>query len=51
MQTCPVQFIVRDRDTKFTEQFCAIVENDGIAFELTPSRSPNLNPSTGGWVK
>jgi hypothetical protein len=36
MQTCPVQFIVRDRDSKVTEQFYTIVENDGIAFELTP---------------
>jgi putative transposase len=43
--------IVRDRDTKFTEQFCAIVENDGIVFELIPPRSPNLNPFTERWVQ
>jgi len=43
--------IVRDRDTKFTEQFCAIVENDGIAFELISPRSPNLNPFAERWVQ
>jgi hypothetical protein len=34
-----------------TEQFYAIVEIDGIAFDLTPPRSRNVTPSTGGWVK
>lgn len=43
--------IVRDRDTRFTEQFCTIVENDEIAFELIPPRSPNLNPFAERWVQ
>jgi len=43
--------IVRDRDSKFTEQFCAIVENDGIEFKLIPPRSPNLNPFAERWIQ
>jgi putative transposase len=43
--------IVRDRDTKFTEQFCATLETDGIEFKLIPPRSPNLNPFAERWVQ
>jgi len=43
--------IVRDRDSKFTEQFCAIVENDGIEFKLIPPRSPNLNLFAERWIE
>lgn len=42
--------IVRDRDSKFTEQFCAILETDGIEFRPIPARSPNLNPHSEAWV-
>ena len=34
--------IIRDRDTKFTNQFCATLETDGIDFRPIPPRSPNL---------
>ena len=40
-----------NRDSKFTEHFCAIVENDGIEFKLIPPRSPNLNPFAERWVQ
>jgi putative transposase len=43
--------IVRDRDTKFTEQFCAILESDGIEFQPIPPRCPNLNPFAEAWVQ
>jgi putative transposase len=42
--------IIRDRDAKFTEQFCSIRENDGIEFRPTPRRSPNLNPYPEVWI-
>ncbi len=36
--------IIRNRDMKFIQQFCSILESDGIEFQPTPRRSPNLNP-------
>ena len=42
--------IIRDRDTKFTAQFCSILETDGIEFRPIPPRSPNLNPYCESWV-
>ncbi len=42
--------IIRDRDTKFTAQFCCILETDGIEFRPIPPRSPNLNPYAESWV-
>ena len=42
--------IIRDRDSKFTEQFCSILETDGIEFRPIPPRSPNLNPYAESWV-
>jgi putative transposase len=43
--------IIRDRDSKFTEQFCSIVESDGIEFKPIPPRSPNMNPHAEAWVQ
>jgi putative transposase len=43
--------IIRDRDSKFTAQFCAILETDGIEFRPIPSRSPNMNPHSETWVQ
>ena len=42
--------IIRDRDTKFTAQFCSILESDGIEFRPIPPLSPNLNPFAESWV-
>ena len=42
--------IIRDRDTKFTAEFCSILETDGIEFRPIPPRSPNLNPYCESWV-
>ena len=43
--------IIRDRDTKFTEQFCAILESEGIEFRPIPPRSPNMNPHAEAWIQ
>jgi putative transposase len=42
--------IIRERDTKFTAEFCSILELDGIEFRPIPPRSPNLNPVAEAWV-
>jgi putative transposase len=42
--------IIRDRDTKFTDHFCSILETDGIDFHPIPPRSPNLNPYAESFV-
>lgn len=43
--------IVRDRDSKFTAEFCSILETDGIQLRPIPPRSPNLNPFAEVWVQ
>ena len=43
--------IVRDRDTKFTTEFCSILETDGIESRPIPPRSPNMNPFAEAWVQ
>jgi putative transposase len=43
--------IIRDRDGKFTPEFCSILESKGIAFRPTPRRSPNMNPFAETWVR
>ncbi len=43
--------IIRDRDTKFTAEFCSVLESDGIEFRPIPPLSPNLNPFAEAWVQ
>lgn len=43
--------IIRDRDGKFTDQFCAILESEGVEFRPIPPRSPNMNPHAEAWVQ
>jgi putative transposase len=43
--------IIRDRDTKFTQQFCSILESEGLEFRPIPPRSPNMNPHAEVWVQ
>jgi putative transposase len=43
--------IIRDRDSKFTAEFCSILESDGIEFRPIPPRSPNMNPFAEVWVQ
>jgi putative transposase len=34
-----------------TDQFCSILESDGLEFRLIPPRSPNMNPYAETWVQ
>jgi putative transposase len=43
--------IIRDRDTKFTKQFCDILETDDIEFREIAPLSPNMNPFAEAWVR
>ena len=43
--------IIRDRDTKFTDEYEAILETDDIEFRPIAARSPNLNPFAERWVQ
>jgi putative transposase len=43
--------IVRDRDAKYSEHFCSLLETDGIEFRPIPPRSPNMNPFSEVWVQ
>lgn len=47
---CRPTHIIRDRDTKFTDQFCEILKTDGIEFRPTPPRSPTSNSYAEAWV-
>ena len=38
-----VQFVLTDRDTKFTAEFRAILKSSGVASVLLPPKSPNCN--------
>ncbi|MEK7218739.1 MAG: hypothetical protein AAB728_04710, partial [Patescibacteria group bacterium] len=43
--------LIRDRDGKFTEQFDAILESEGIESKKLPAHSPNLNAYAERWVQ
>ena len=43
--------IIRDRETKFTAEFCSVLELDGIECRPIPPLSPNLSPFAEAWVQ
>jgi len=43
--------IIRDRDGKFTEQFCSILKSEGLEFRPITPLAPNLNPHAEAWVQ
>ena len=43
--------IILDWDSKFTKQFCSILESDGLEFRPIPALSPNPNPFAETWVQ
>ena len=43
--------IVRDRDSKFTRQFCSILKDGGTEFREVVCQSPNVNPFAEAWVQ
>ena len=45
------RFLVIDRDTKFTEQFCEILASAGIEIVRTACQAPDMNAIAERWVK
>jgi len=43
--------IIRDSDSKFTSQFCGILESEGVQFRKIPPRAPNMSPNAETWVQ
>jgi len=50
-QSDPAKYLVCDRDTKFTEQFRAILESDGMEVVQTAIRAPNQNAYAERWCQ
>jgi len=45
------RFLIMDRDTKFTDGFCEILEGEGVEVVKLPPRSPDLNPHIERFIR
>jgi putative transposase len=46
-----IQYLIHDRDTKFTTQFDVIFESDGIEIILAPPRALKANAIAERWIR
>jgi len=45
------RFLILDRDSKFTDQFCEILANAGVEIVRTAYQAPDMNAIAERWVK
>ena len=46
-----MQFLVADKDTLFTQQFCSILADAGVEVTRTAIQAPNMNAFAERWVQ